>query len=151
MKKLLLLIICVFFIPALAWGVTIPTVDKAGLDDMIQENKGKVIMLNFFATWCPPCKAEIPEIVKLRAAWPKSKLSIIGLSVDENKAEVPPFIDKLKVNYPIFMAGRDITDYYKVTSVPHNAFIAPDGKLVISEPGMADEVVLKQVVEDLLK
>lgn len=151
MKKIVAVFLFLVALPLLAQAAPIAGVDQAGLDKILKENRGKVIMLNFFATWCPPCKAEIPEIVKLRAAWADSKLAIIGLSVDENKAAVPPFIEKLKVNYPVYMAARDVTDHYRVTSVPHNAFIGPDGKLVISEPGMADESVLRQVVEDLQK
>lgn len=151
MKKLFLILLCLCLLPICAQGADLPTMDNAALNSLLEKNRGKVIMVNFFATWCPPCKAEIPEITKLRSAWPEDKLMIIGLSVDENKAEVPPFIKQLKVNYPVYMADKDITDNYKVTSVPHNAFFAPDGQLIISEPGMADEAVLRQVVSDLSK
>ncbi|MDE5879152.1 MAG: TlpA family protein disulfide reductase, partial [Desulfovibrio sp.] len=108
------------------------------------------VMLNFFATWCPPCRVEIPELVKVRKAYPEAELLLVGLSVDEDSAPVIPFIRKAGVNYPVYMAARDVTDAYRVTSVPHNTFFARDGHVVISEPGMADATVIRQVVDDLL-
>lgn len=151
LKKFLLVLLCLALLPVCAPAADIASLDEAGLKSLLEQNRGKVVMLNFFATWCPPCKAEIPELVKLRKEWPEDKLAVVGLSVDENRSALPPFIQKSGVNYPVFMADRSITDAYNVTSVPHNAFIAPDGRLIISEPGMADASVLKQVVTDLLR
>ena len=150
-KKLLLcLAICLIPLAALAED-SIPSLDKAGLANLLRQNKGKVIMLNFFATWCPPCRVELPELVKLRDAYPEKELLLLGLSVDEDKSAVPSFVNMAGVNYPVYMAARDITDEYQVTSVPHNAFYGRDGKLVISEPGMAAADLLEKVVDDLLK
>lgn len=150
MKKLLILLLMFVAMPLIGHAADLPALNNGQLNDLLKKNEGKVIMVNFFATWCPPCRAEIPEIVKLRDAYPENKLLVIGLSVDESAPAVPPFIKKSGVNYPVYMADRDITDAYNVTSVPHNAFIAPDGRLIISEPGMADLKVLRQVVTDLL-
>lgn len=149
MRRIALAIAFLLALPLTAFSAELQSLDSAGLQEMLANNKGKVIMLNFFATWCPPCRAEIPELIKLRKDFPESKLLLVGLSVDETAAPVQPFIEKLGVNYPVFMAQRDITSAYNVTSVPHNAFIAPDGRLVISEPGIADASVLDQVVKDL--
>ncbi len=149
MKRMFCMFLFLLLLPFCAHGADLGNLDDPGLKALLERNKGKVIMLNFFATWCPPCRAEIPELVKLRDAWSKDKLLVIGLSVDENRSAVPPFLKKTGVNYPVYMAEKDITDAYNVTSVPHNAFIAPDGRLIISEPGMADVNVMKQVVTDL--
>lgn len=151
MRKVLLAFFCFVLLPFCAGAADIDTLDGAELKTLLERNRGKVIMLNFFATWCPPCRAEIPEVVKLRNEWPQDKLLVVGLSVDESKSVVPSFLKKNGVNYPVYMTARDVTDAYNVTSVPHNAFIAPDGRLIISEPGMADANVLKQVVTDLLR
>lgn len=125
--------------------------NNAGLQKILAQNKDKVIMLNFFATWCPPCRAEIPEIIQLREATPQEKLLIIGISVDKGVEEVQTFLGRTKINYPVYMARPDITDAYGVTSVPHNAFYAPGSKLIISEPGIANLDVLKQTVSDLAR
>lgn len=149
----LVLLFCLLF-PCAVRAVedsSFPPLDQAGLTAMLQKNKGKVVMLNFFATWCPPCRMEIPELVKVRDAYPEAEVLLVGLSVDEDSAPVAPFIKKAGVNYPVYLAGRDVTDAYRVTSVPHNAFFARDGHMVISEPGMADADIIRQVVDDLLK
>lgn len=153
MKRIALALLFCLLLPCVASAAgeaAIEPLDQAGLTALIQKNKGKVVMLNFFATWCPPCRVEIPELVKVRDAYPESELLLVGLSVDEDSAPVIPFIRKAAVNYPVYMAARDVTDAYRVTSVPHNVFFAPDGHMVISEPGMADANVIGQVMDDLL-
>lgn len=138
-------------LPCAALAADIQTLDNGRLKAMLEENKGKVIMLNFFATWCPPCRVEIPEIVKLRSEFPEKKLVIIGLSVDGDQKPVGPFLSKLNVNYPVYMAAQDVTDALNITSVPHNTFIAPDGGIVVSAPGIAELPVLKELVSGLVK
>lgn len=120
------------------------------LAKLIKANQGKVVMINFFATWCPPCKVEIPELIKLRQAYPEDKLLLLGLSVDEEKSPVPEFLERTGVNYPVFMAGKDITNVYQISSVPHNAFFSPAGKLILSEPGLADMEICQTIVNGLL-
>lgn len=151
MKKTLLAIILCLLFPLSALAANPESLDLAGLNSMLAKNRDKVVMINFFATWCPPCRIELPEIVDLRKFFGQGQLLIVGLSVDENPAAVPDFIQSADVNYPVYMAKKDITDKFGVSSVPHNTFFAPGGKMVISEPGMADANVLKQVVQDLLK
>lgn len=151
MKRFLFLIVfCLLPFTAFAAG-EIPALDKAGLANLVRQNQGKVIMLNFFATWCPPCRVELPELVKLRKAYPEKDFLLVGLSVDEDKEAVPPFVKMAGVNYPVYMAGRDITDEFNITSVPHNTFYTKQGEVIISEPGMAATDVLEKVVNDLLK
>lgn len=151
MKKFLLFIIfCLFPFTVMAAG-EVPSLDKAGLANLLRSNPDKVIMLNFFATWCPPCRVELPELVKLRKAFPEKDFLLVGLSVDEDKSAVLPFIKMAGVNYPVYIAGRDITDEYNISSVPHNTFYTRKGEIYISEPGMADADVLEKVVNDLLQ
>lgn len=151
MKKLLIAFFCLLMFPMMACAEEIPDLNKAGLDQLIEKNHGKVILINFFATWCPPCKMEVPQLVSLRNAYPADKLLLIGLSVDETAAPLPAFLKETGVNYPVYMAARDITDAYNVSSVPHLAFIAPNGQMIMSEPGLADISALKQVTDDLLR
>ena len=123
--------------------------NQTKLAEMIKNNSDKVIMLNFFATWCPPCKVEIPELNKLRKTFPEKDFLLIGLSVDEDKNAVQPFLQNNNVDYPVYLAARDIIAAYGISSVPHNAFYAKGGKLVISEPGLADLEIMKKVVENI--
>lgn len=153
MKRTALALLFFLLLPCAALAAAdtaIPSMDQAALTALLEKNKGKVVILNFFATWCPPCRVEIPELVKVRDAYPASELLLVGLSVDETSAPVVPFIKKAGVNYPVYMAQRDVTDAFRVTSVPHNAFFARDGHLVISQPGMAEAHVIRELVDELL-
>lgn len=141
--------LCLFWY-SIAEAKVIPNLDNAELTTILKQNQGKAIMINFFATWCPPCRLEIPELIKLRNSYPEGKLLLIGLSVDEDMANVVPFMEKLGINYPVYMAQKSVTDAYNISSVPHNTFYAKNGNMIISEPGMADFNVLQQVVSDLL-
>lgn len=150
MRKILFTLIVMILFPCMAFGAEIQPLTNTQLDKILQDNKGKVVMLNFFATWCPPCRVELPELRKLRDAFPEKEFMLIGLSVDEDKSAVPDFLQEAGVNYPVYMADKSITDAYGISSVPHNAFFDPAGKLDISEPGMAEVKVLEGVVKQLL-
>lgn len=154
MKRIAFVLLFCLLLPVnvLAEGESgLQPLNQAGLKALLEKNRGKLIMLNFFATWCPPCRMEIPELVKVRKAYPESDMLLVGLAVDEDKRPVEPFIKQAGINYPVYLAGRDASNAYGVTSVPHNVFIAKDGHVVISEPGLADANVVRQVIDELLK
>lgn len=151
MKKAVLALALLLLMPAICMSAEIPDLNESGLQAILEKNKDKVVMINFFATWCPPCRAEIPEIAELRKAYPEQKLLILGLSVDKSAEDVIPFAEKTGINYPVYMAMPDITDKFNITSVPHNAFFAPGGEMVISEPGIANFDTLKNTIANLSK
>lgn len=150
MKKLFLSLLLCLLLPCAAWAGGLPSLDLAGLTDLLVKNKGKVVVLNFFATWCPPCRVEIPELIRTGKAYADKEVLIIGLAVDEDPAPVAPFVKKAGMEYPVYLAGRDIARAYGVSSIPHNVFYAKNGALALSEPGMADETMLKMVIDKLL-
>lgn len=94
MKKIFLPLLLCLLLPCAAWAETLPSLNLAGLTDLLAKNKGKVVMLNFFATWCPPCRVEIPELIKTSKAYADKGVVIISLSVDEDPAPVLPFVKK---------------------------------------------------------
>ncbi len=101
--------------------------------DMIslKSYSNKVILLNFWATWCPPCKAEIPDLIRLYNQY-KGKFIIIGISVDQTGADtVREFYKNYKMNYPVIMATSGILQNYGgITAIPTSFLISPDGKLI---------------------
>lgn len=151
MKKAIAVLFLFLCIPVLSLAADIPDINSDQLGDLLEKNRGKVVILNFFATWCPPCRVELPELVKLRDTYPESDLYIASFSVDENKNAVPSFVEQAGINYPVFMVNKNVTDKFGISSVPHNAFFAPDGKLIYSEPGIAELPLLKEVVDNLKK
>ncbi|MGE3956520.1 MAG: TlpA disulfide reductase family protein [Vicinamibacterales bacterium] len=99
--------------------------------------RGKVVLVNFWATWCPPCRAEIPDLVKLQEKY-KDRLVIIGVSEDEiPPEEVKAFAVGQKVNYPIVMATPELQKIFKgVSALPTTFVIDPEGKIQQRHVGM---------------
>lgn len=93
--------------------------DIDGKEMKLSDFKGKIVILNFWATWCRPCLAEIPDFVVLQKKYPKD-VAIIGLSVDfNNDAGVKRFIRELKINYPIAIAPQEVMrSYGGVNAIP---------------------------------
>ena len=152
MKKVILALLLCLALPCSSMAApSVPSLNLVGLTDMLAKNKGKVIMLNFFATWCPPCRVEIPELVSVRKKYAEKDVLIISLSLDEDAKVVPPFVEKMKMTYPVFMADRDIAKAFKISQIPHNAFYSRDGQLILSEPGMADAEMVEMVFKKLLE
>ncbi len=86
--------------------IFVEDIDKAKLQKLIKNRKGKVLLLNIWASWCAPCKKEFPDLVKLAEKYKKAKVEIIGLSVDDREdlhTEVIPFLEKNNVNFKIYL------------------------------------------------
>ena len=100
--------------------------------------KGKVVLVNFWATWCPPCRAEIPDLVKLQAKY-KDRLVILGISEDEDAtpAEVKRFAVEQGVNYPIIMRTPELAKIFKgVSALPTTFVMDTEGKVRQRHVGM---------------
>ena len=112
--------------------------------------KGKVVILNFWATWCPPCREEIPELVRLQIKY-KDKLLIIGASEDEDGPQkVQQFVQRYGVNYPIVMATKELIDNYGgVPALPTSFLIDPEGRIVQKHTGLYEYDVYDREVRAL--
>src|SRR5262249_41730406 len=99
--------------------------------------RGKVVLLNFWATWCPPCRAEIPDLVALQDKY-RDQLQIIGISEDEGGPEmVKRFVDAHHMNYPVVMASPDIEKKYPgIGALPTSFVIDRQSRLVQKHVGM---------------
>jgi thiol-disulfide isomerase/thioredoxin len=116
------------------------------------KDSGKVVLLNFWATWCGPCKAEIPGFVKLQEKY-KDKLVIVGYSVDDSAEQAKKFVDEYKMNYPILLGeGReDVQDAYgPIWGIPASFIISKDGKVCRRHMGIAPEEVFEKEVVALM-
>lgn len=126
--------------------------DLAGKDVALSSFKGKVVLLNFWATWCGPCKAEIPGFVELQEKY-KDKLVIVGFSVDDPADKAKAFADEYKINYPILLGeGReDVQDSYgPIWGIPASFLISKDGKVCRKHMGIAPKAVFEKEIVALM-
>jgi thiol-disulfide isomerase/thioredoxin len=126
--------------------------DLAGKPVSLASYKGKVILLNFWATWCGPCKAEIPGFVELQERY-KNDLVVVGYSVDDEAPKAKAFADEYKINYPILLGeGReDVQDAYgPIWGIPASFIISRDGKVCKKHLGIAPKAVFEREIKALL-
>lgn len=116
------------------------------------KDPNKVVLLNFWATWCGPCKAEIPGFVELQEKY-KDKLTIIGYSVDDTPELAKKYAAEYKMNYPILLGeGReDVQDAYgPIWGIPASFIISKDGKVCRKHMGIAPKAVFEKEVVALM-
>ena len=122
--------------------------DLDGKEVALASFKGKVVLLNFWATWCGPCKAEIPGFVELQEKY-RDKLTIIGYSVDDTAELAKKYAAEYKMNYPILLGeGReDVQDAYgPIWGIPASFIISKDGNVCRKHMGIAPKAVFEKEI-----
>lgn len=127
--------------------------DVDGRPVNLAELRGKVILLNFWATWCGPCKIEIPWFVEFQRRYRDDGLVVLGLSVDDTPEQMRPFAAQLQVNYPLLVGlGReDFQEAYgPVWGLPVTFFIDREGTLCRTHMGIATREEFQRDIDALL-
>jgi thiol-disulfide isomerase/thioredoxin len=115
--------------------------------------KGKVVMMNFFATWCGPCKFETPMFVKLQEQYRAKGVAFIGVQIDDDPALLKPFRDEYKVNYPLLLANdrEDLQDAFgPFWGLPVTLMIKRDGTICKRHMGLASQEQMETEIKRLL-
>ncbi len=115
------------------------------------DKRGKVVVVNYWATWCPPCRAEMPGLVSFAAEYQPRGVEIVGVTVDEDLSLVPPFIEDYKVNYPILTEGLNPNLDPGGMSLPTTFLYDKNGHLAKKYTGFVLESTLTSDVELLLE
>jgi thiol-disulfide isomerase/thioredoxin len=112
---------------------------------------GKVILLNFWATWCGPCRAEIPDLVELQNKY-KDRLQILGLVVDDDDPDaIKEFTEKFGINYPVALASDEIRmQYGGIAALPTSFVLDAEGRIVQKHEGLRDPILYETEIRSLL-
>ena len=125
--------------------------DTDGKPLTLSGNRGKVVLLNFWATWCTPCRAEIPEFERFQNTYGPQGLQVIGVSMDDDAKPVREFGEQFKVNYPVALGNYKLAQSYGgVLGLPVTFLIGRDGKIAAKYVGAAQIPVVEQEIKTLL-
>jgi thiol-disulfide isomerase/thioredoxin len=135
--------------------------DLSGQDVTLADYKGKVVLVNFWATWCDPCQIEIPWLIELQNKYGSRGFTVLGVAMDdEGKSVVAPFVEKerfdvngqkAQMNYPIVIGNDNVAEKFGgLIGYPTSVLISRDGKQVKRITGIIDEDEISKAIEGLL-
>jgi thiol-disulfide isomerase/thioredoxin len=127
--------------------------DVAGNDVALQSFKGKVVVIDFWATWCGPCKVEIPHFIEFQEKYGPQGLQIVGISVDDPVDKLAPYVKEMGMNYPVLqgLGHEDVQDAYgPILGIPVSVMISRDGKVCATHTGLTSKDVFEREIQALL-
>jgi len=103
----------------------------------LDDYKGKFVLLNFWATWCPPCLEEMPSMETIHQLYKDKNFTVVAISSDEGgKKDIDPFIDKLGVTFPILMdSDKAVSSVYGAVNLPLSFILNPEGQVIAGSEG----------------
>ena len=156
--RAVIITLLLLLIPGLAKAQTTraPTLvlrDINGRSFRLSDYRGKVVLLNFWATWCPPCRAEIPELIKWQRTHRAQGLQIIGVTYPpQTLSEVRRFVSRAKVNYPVAIGTKEMTlRFTQSEALPITIVIGKDGRIRDIIEGILLPEEFEQKIKPLLK
>jgi peroxiredoxin len=142
-----------------AEAINVPAPDftlesRSGENLRLEDHRGEVVMLNFWASWCGPCRQEMPLMDGLYSRYKDLGFTILAVNVDENREEAHRFLDKVPVNYPIlYDPESSVSELYEVQAMPTTVMIDRDGNARYLhygyQPGYEDEY--EQQIRELVR
>lgn len=134
--------------PAPDWELT----DVNGKIVKLSDFRGKVVVLNFWATWCPPCREEIPGFISLQNEYGEKGLVIVGVSLDNGGVKaVNPFFTRMGINYPVMIGNKLVAQRYGgITMLPSTFIIDRQGNITAAHQGELDRATLESEIKGLL-
>jgi thiol-disulfide isomerase/thioredoxin len=125
--------------------------DISGQKLSLADYKGKVVLLDFWATWCGPCRIEIPEFVQLQKRYRDQGLAVIGISMDDGPAPVREFYKQFNMDYPVALGDDKLAELYGgILGLPTTMVIGRDGRIYAKHVGATDISVFEAEIRELL-
>jgi cytochrome c biogenesis protein CcmG/thiol:disulfide interchange protein DsbE len=126
--------------------------DLSGRSVSLSDYRGKVVLLDFWATWCDPCRDEIPHFVRLQSEYGGQGLQILGVSMDDGPEPVREFYQHFHINYPVVMGNAKTGELYGgILGLPVAFLIDRDGRIYSRHIGATDSSVFESEISTLLK
>jgi thiol-disulfide isomerase/thioredoxin len=135
---------------SLAPDFTLKTLD--GKDVQLSSMRGKAVLLNFWATWCEPCKIEMPWLVDLQKKYRGQGLEIVGVAMDDSgEKTIADFAKKMQVNYTVLQGSEKVAQMYGgLDGLPTSFFLGRDGKVVDTALGLVSESTIEDAIKKSL-
>lgn len=123
-----------------------------GADVNSESFAGKTLLVTFFATWCPPCMQEVPDLINLQKKYNSKGFSVVALSVDEGGPRiVKKLVEKRSINYPVLMADRTTaSDFGGVVGIPTSFLVNSKGMVVKKYPGYVSHIILENDIKKIM-
>lgn len=134
---------------SLAPDFTLPQLDGQPL--RLSSYRGKIVLLDFWATWCVPCREEIPHFIELQNKYGQDGLQIIGVSMDDTPEPARTFYQQFRMNYPVVMGNASIGEEYGgILGLPIAFLLDRNGRIIVKHVGATDPAVIEKEAVTLL-
>jgi thiol-disulfide isomerase/thioredoxin len=126
--------------------------DLSGKTVRLSDSAGRVRLIDFWATWCPPCREAIPDLNEMHAEYEKDGLSVIGISMDDDADKlVPPFVEKYRIRYTMLVGNEEVADAFGgVFGLPTTILVDKNGNVADTWIGGIPKEVIEKRVRTLL-
>lgn len=115
-----------------------------GYNKLMEQYKGKVVLVNFFGSWCPPCKMETPDFVEVYNKYKDKNFVIIGIGVDTNVEDIKKFKSDYNISYPVYRGDKSLLAYFQINPIPASFAFNKDGSFIGNFTGyLSKDIVIK--------
>lgn len=146
----------VFLAVVLAVGLLLPAgrasagylggLEADALESLVEESVGRTVVISFWATWCAPCRQEVPGLKALRESVPDSDMLLIGVSLDYDETALKNYADDMGLNYPVYLGGDEVADRYGVQGIPKLMVWDAQGTLRVDHVGYLPDDAMSELV-----